>query len=188
VKAEDWSTLRRTVFGNDGMWARLERGECTFAQFVEDLRSHVRLAGGSASVEQAAAFMGAADPLSRRSVVRERMLDAVRALRRVMPTALLTNNVREWRNGWTSVLDTGSLFDVIVDSSEVGTRKPAPAIYEITRARLGVAHDEIFFVDDIGQNLKAARALGWQTHLFREEPATLAVLEDLLRAHDGAPA
>jgi putative hydrolase of the HAD superfamily len=130
--------------------------------------------------------MGAADPMSRRSVVRERMIEAVRSLRSVMPTALLTNNVREWREGWRRLLDTDSLFDVVIDSSEVGARKPEPAIYEITRATLGVAHEEIFFVDDIGQNLKAARALGWQTYLFREEPDALEVLAGLLRAHAGA--
>jgi len=55
---------------------------------------------------------------------------------------------------------------VVIDSSAVGSRKPEPRIYEITRERLGVAHDDIFFVDDIGQNLKAARSLGWQTLLY----------------------
>ena len=189
VGAEEWASLRRTVFGNEGTWARLERGECSFAEFIEDLRLHVHSAGGRATVDEAAAFMGAADPLSRRSIVRERMIEAVRALRRVMPTALLTNNVREWREGWRRMLDTSALFDVVIDSSEVGARKPEPAVYEITRAALGVAHEEIFFVDDIGQNLKAARALGWQTYLFREEPDALGVLERLLRARrsNGAP-
>lgn len=184
VSSEEWASLRRTVFGNDGTWARLERGECSFVEFIEDLRSHVRSAGGRATVEQAAAFMGASDPLSHRSVLRQGMIDAVRALRRVMPTALLTNNVREWRQGWRRLLDTDALFDVVIDSSEVGTRKPEPAIYEITRAALGVGHHEIFFVDDIGQNLKAARSLGWQTYLFREEPAALEVLGRLLGAHE----
>ena len=72
------------------------------------------------------------------------------------------------------------LFDHVIDSSEVGARKPEPAIYEMTRERLGVAHGEIFFIDDIGQNLKAARAFGWQTYLFRDESEALATLERLL--------
>jgi len=184
VKTEEWAELRREVFGNNGTWARLERGECSFAHFLEELRTHVHSAGGRATIEEAAAFMGASDPLARRSVVREQMLEAVLSLREVMQTALLTNNVREWREGWRSVLDTEALFDVVIDSSEVGARKPEPEIYEITRAALGVAHDQIFFVDDIGQNLKAARALGWQTYLFREEVDALRVLHRLERAHE----
>jgi putative hydrolase of the HAD superfamily len=184
VKAEEWAELRREVFGNNGTWARLERGECTFAHFLEELRHHVHSAGGRATVEEAAAFMGASDPLSRRSVVREPLIEMVLELREVMQTALLTNNVREWREGWKSVLDTDALFDVVIDSSEVGARKPEPAIYETTRAALGVKHEEIFFVDDIGQNLKAAHALGWQTYLFREEADALRVLQRLYRAHE----
>jgi putative hydrolase of the HAD superfamily len=108
------------------------------------------------------------------------MLDAVRALRAVMPTALLTNNVREWRSSWRNAMDVDALFDHVIDSSEVGARKPEPAIYELTRERLGVAHGEIFFIDDIGQNLKAARAFGWQTYLFRDEGEALATLENVL--------
>jgi len=184
VKPEEWAELRREVFGNNGTWARLERGECSFAHFLEELRHHVHSAGGRATIEEAAAFMGASDPLSRRSVVREQMIEAVLSLREVMQTALLTNNVREWRAGWQTVLDTEALFDVVIDSSQVGARKPETKIYEITRTALGVNHDEIFFIDDIGQNLKAARALGWQTYLFREEPDALRVLQRLYRAHE----
>ena len=80
-------------------------------------------------------------------------------------------------------MDVAALFDHVIDSSEVGARKPEAAIYEITRERLGVAHDAIFFIDDIGQNLKAARALGWQTYLFTDEGEALAMLA---RLRDGA--
>ncbi len=110
------------------------------------------------------------------------MVDAVRSLREVVPTALLTNNVREWRQAWRGLLDTDRLFDVVVDSSEVGARKPETRVYEITRERLNVRHDEIFFVDDIGQNLKAARNLGWQTYLFVDEETALRTLHDIRRS------
>ena len=91
---------------------------------------------------------------------------------------------RPWREGWSALFDDPSLFDVVVDSSAVGARKPERRIYEVTQQRLGVAHEEIFFVDDIGQNLKAARALGWHTLLFTEERAVLPVLERLRAARD----
>jgi len=177
-----WKPLRREFFGNDGIWARLERGEVPFSDFTAALRKAIHEAGGKVSENEAASFMGSPDPMGQRARLRPKMLDAVRRIRGVMPTALLTNNVREWRAEWESVLDPTTLFDVIIDSSEVGARKPEPRIYEITRDRLGVAHDEIFFLDDIGQNLKAARALGWHTLLFTETDQVLPILESLVTA------
>jgi epoxide hydrolase-like predicted phosphatase len=179
-----WRLLRRRFFGNDGIWAELERGEVTFADFTAALRGAIIEAGGNVTADQAASFMGDPDPMAHRARLRPPLLDAVRRLRRLMPTALLTNNVREWRCGWHAVLEPSTLFDVVVDSSEVGSRKPEPRIYEITRDRLGVAHDEIFFLDDIGQNLKAARALGWNTVLYTDTGAVLAVLEELIAAQE----
>jgi len=179
---EVWRPLRRSFFGNDGIWARLERGEVAFAEFTAALKREIERAGGSVTEEQAASFMGTPDPMGHRNRLRPRMLDAVRRLRGVMPTALLTNNVREWRAGWEAVLEPATLFDVVIDSSEVGARKPEPAIYEITREKLGVAHDEIFFLDDIGQNLKAARALGWNTELYDDDERVLGVLDALIAA------
>jgi putative hydrolase of the HAD superfamily len=174
-----WEALRRALFGNDGPWAALERGEIPFESFVADLKRRVQAAGGTVDDATAREFMGRPEPMQARSDIRDAMVAAVRALKRVMPTALLTNNIVEWRPGWSAVFDDPDLFDVVVDSSAVGARKPEIRIYEITRERLGIGHDAIFFVDDIGQNLKAARALGWQTLLFTEEHEVLPVLEQL---------
>jgi putative hydrolase of the HAD superfamily len=177
-----WKPLRRRFFGNDGIWADLERGEVAFSDFTAALMLAVTEAGGTITADQAASFMGSSDPMGHRARLRPAMLDAVRRLRTLIPTALLTNNVREWREGWEAVLEPRALFDLVIDSSEVGARKPETRIYEITREKLGVAHDEIFFLDDIGQNLKAARVLGWQTVLFTETDDALATLEALIAA------
>lgn len=184
---EVWRPLRRSFFGNDGIWARLERGEVPYSDFTEALRQAVLEVGGRITEEQALAFMGEPDAMGQKKRLRPAMLEAVRRLRRLMPTALLTNNVREWRSGWEAVLEPATLFDVVIDSSEVGARKPEPRIYEITRDRLGVAHEEIFFLDDIGQNLKAARALGWNTALYDDDDQALALLDALVAAHEDAP-
>lgn len=172
-----WRDLRREIFGNDGMWADLERGRVGYDDFVHELRRRIIEAGGNVSEEDAAFFMGRPEPMGAGSPVRPAMVEAVRRLRRKMPTALLTNNVREWRTGWAAVFDDPELFEVVVDSSEVGARKPEAKIYEITRERLGIEHEAILFVDDIGQNLKAAKRLGWQTLLFTDESEVLPVLE-----------
>jgi putative hydrolase of the HAD superfamily len=186
LSEEVWKPLRRSFFGNEGVWARLERGEVAFSDFTAALRHAIQQAGGSVTEDEAASFMGTPDPMGHRARLRPAMLDAVRRLRRVMPTALLTNNVKEWRSGWEEVLQPASLFDVVIDSSEVGTRKPEARIYEVTRELLGVAHDEIFFLDDIGQNLKAARALGWNTVLYDDDAEVLRVLDALVTAHEAA--
>jgi putative hydrolase of the HAD superfamily len=179
IEPDVWQQMRRRIFGNDGTWAKLERGEVTLAQFTGELRDQVLQAGGHASEGETLGFMGSSDPMSARSQVRNEMLDAVRKLKTVMPTALLTNNVQEWRGGWSAIFDDDSLFDVVIDSSAIGARKPETKIYEHTRERLGISHEEIFFVDDIGQNLKAARALGWQTLLYTSLSEVLPVLNDL---------
>lgn len=179
---EAWERLRAELFSNEGTWARLERGETSLETFSAELETRIERAGGSITSEQARSFMGESLPMSSRTRLRTEMVDAVRRLKRRMPTAMLTNNVREWRNGWKGALGTDELFNVVVDSSEVGTRKPETQIYEITRRRLGVPHQSIFFVDDIGQNLKAARRLGWQTLRYTDSSAALAVIERIIEA------
>jgi putative hydrolase of the HAD superfamily len=177
---EVWHELRRELFGNEGSWARLERGELAFDAFVAELHRRIIEAGGELSVADAAGFMGRPTPMGSGAPMRPAMIDAVRELRSVARTALLTNNVAEWRDGWSRFFNDPELFDVVVDSSEVGTRKPEAPIYEATREKLGVRHEEILFIDDIGQNLKAARSLGWQTHLFTNERDTLALLRTVM--------
>jgi putative hydrolase of the HAD superfamily len=54
-------------------------------------------------------------------------------------------------------------FDVIVESSKVGVRKPEPRFYEIACELLGVRSDECVFLDDLGINLKPAAAMGMTT-------------------------
>ncbi|MCY3814273.1 MAG: HAD-IA family hydrolase [Gammaproteobacteria bacterium] len=54
-------------------------------------------------------------------------------------------------------------FDIVVESSVEGVRKPNPRIYQIACERLGVRPKEAVFLDDLGINLKPARAMGMTT-------------------------
>jgi putative hydrolase of the HAD superfamily len=74
--------------------------------------------------------------------------------------ALLTNNVREWEPRWRAMAPIDDIFELVIDSAFVGMRKPEPAIYELTLARLGVPADECLFVDDLEDNCAAAQAVG----------------------------
>jgi putative hydrolase of the HAD superfamily len=179
LDASVWSEIRHRLFSNDGPWAAVERGESTLDHFVTQLRDAIRDGGGQVSLAKAYDFMGNSDPHASGGRLRPEIVAAAARVHERMPTALLTNNVTEWRPMWTSQIDVDRLFDVVIDSSQVGVRKPEPRIYEITRERLCVRHSDIFFVDDLGQNLKPARALGWQTLKYDDTQTVLEVLAAL---------
>ena len=65
-----------------------------------------------------------------------------------------------------------ALFDVVLESRVLGVRKPDPRLYELACEELGVRPDESVFLDDLGVNLKPARALG-MPHRSRSPTPTL---------------
>ncbi len=111
----------------------------------------------------------------------EAMLEGVRALRRDgARTAMLSNSWGDALAYDRALLD--ELFEVCLISSEVGLRKPDPAMYELAAERLALAPDACVFVDDLPGNLKPARALGMATVLHRGvAAATLAEVRSHLR-------
>jgi putative hydrolase of the HAD superfamily len=70
-----------------------------------------------------------------------------------------------------------SLFDGIVESSRVGVRKPDPRFYELACKQLDVTAPECVFLDDLGVNLKPARALGMTTIKVVDPDDAIAELE-----------
>ena len=92
------------------------------------------------------------------------LLDQVKALG--YRTACLTNNVvsdgppSERSAALAAVMER---FDIVVESSKVGVRKPEPRFYEIACELLGVRPTECVFLDDLGINLKPAAAMGMRT-------------------------
>lgn len=115
------------------------------------------------------------------------MLDEMAALRDAgYRMGLLTNNVREWEPLWRAMFPVDELFEVVVDSAFVGTRKPGPEIYEITCERLGVQPGECVFVDDFHNNCEAAEALGMAAVWFQDNDQAIADLRALI-ADRGAP-
>ena len=116
----------------------------------------------------------------------ERMIDYIAELRaRGLRTALLTNNVREWEPLWRAKLPIDEVFDVVVDSAFVGTRKPEPEIYAITLERIGLPAEACAFVDDIAVNVEAARALGFAVVHFRDTAQAIRELDALTGAPSG---
>jgi putative hydrolase of the HAD superfamily len=95
------------------------------------------------------------------------MVSVLEHCKRNFKVACITNNVKSGTGPAMARDETVravmDLFDLVVESSVEGIRKPNPKIYELTCDRLGVAPAQTVFLDDLGINLKPARALGMQT-------------------------
>jgi 2-haloacid dehalogenase len=57
-------------------------------------------------------------------------------------------------------------FDRAYVSGHMGVIKPEPEIYRIVEADCGLASGALIFADDRADNIAAAAARGWKTHLF----------------------
>jgi putative hydrolase of the HAD superfamily len=90
--------------------------------------------------------------------------------------AMVTNNVREWRPFWQANVPAG-LFDVVVDSSVEGVRKPDRRFFEIALRRVGCAPEECVLVDDTEENCVAAAALGIRAIRFVDTAAAIAEID-----------
>jgi epoxide hydrolase-like predicted phosphatase len=78
------------------------------------------------------------------------------------------------------------MFDAVVLSCDHGVRKPDPAIYEIALREIGLPAAQCVFVDDIGGNLKPARALGMTTVKHTDAATTIHDLELIFGRKVGA--
>ena len=159
--------------GEAGAWSRLERGELTLEAFLSPFEADCRACGIEVSGGTLMAYIAEA------GVPRPRMLEAIRRIRaRGLHAAALTNN---WvREGPREGHRLREHFDVFVESALVGLRKPDPRIYELVCRQLGVPPARVAFLDDIGRNLKTARALGMSTIKVDDPDVALDELGALL--------
>ena len=119
--------------------------------------------------------------------LRPRMVEVLKRCKEHFKVACITNNVKSGTGPAMATSDakreqTGAvmeLFDLVVESSIEGIRKPNPEIYRLTCARLGVAPDACAFLDDLGINLKPARQLGMRTIKVVEEDQAIRELEQI---------
>jgi len=158
--------------GREGAWARLERGDLSLEAFFTGFERDCEAAGGRLSARDLMECIAAA------AAPRPRMLEAVRRIRAAgLRTAALTNN---WVGDEVGTNVLKPHFDAFVESSVVGLRKPDPQIYRHACEAIGIAPSEAIFLDDIGRNLKAARALGMATIKVDDPDDALRELESLL--------
>jgi putative hydrolase of the HAD superfamily len=159
-------------------WAQFERGELSLAQFSDTFEAECRDLGHSVR-GQAVIELLYGD-------VRPSMVEALRRCRLHYRNACLTNNIKTGSGHGlpttaeraAEVASIMSLFDLVVESSLVGARKPEPRFYAMALERLGIEPQEAVYLDDLGINLKPARALGIRTIKVETAEQALRELED----------
>lgn len=149
-------------------WARLERSELDVDGFAAAFEAESVALGHRVPGWDVLGLLA--------GEVRPEMIEAVRRCGERLGTALLTNNV-SGMEATGEVADIVALFDVVVESSVVGVRKPDPAFYELACERLAIEPAEAVFLDDLGINLKPARTMGMATIKVGDPTVALAELE-----------
>jgi putative hydrolase of the HAD superfamily len=174
--AEVAALLLGAYGADDHPLTRLEVGELTFAELCRWGEEEGAARGWRLDLRPMLDHLDAI-------AIRPAMLDRVVDLRRRgYRTAVVTNNFREIIALWRARVDLDGLFETVVDSCEVGVRKPDPRIYRLTLERLGgIAPADAVLLDDFEVNLAGARAVGLHGVLVgADTDAALAELERLL--------
>jgi putative hydrolase of the HAD superfamily len=154
-------------------WAQLERAEVDLETFSKLWSEEARALGheleGRLVLERLA------------GEIRPQMVAAIRQCRTRYKTACLTNNFTRAEAALSDeVAAVYSLFDAILESRVLGVRKPDPRFYELACEALEVQPGECVFLDDLGVNLKPARALGMRTIKVTDPAVALAELGEVL--------
>ncbi len=109
-----------------------------------------------------------------------RLADYVAGLRPRYRTGILSNSVDGARREEQARFGLAQLVDVVVYSHEIGVAKPDPRAYLLLCERLGVAPEELVFLDNRAPNVDAADRLGIRSLLHVRTPESIMAIDSLL--------
>jgi putative hydrolase of the HAD superfamily len=149
--------------GDTNAWAKMERSEVSLEGFVALFEEEARQLGHKVD--------GWRILQSLSGDIRPQMVEALRRCSRAFRVACITNNMKHGEGPGMArsadkakaVAEIMTLFEHVVESSKLGLRKPDPRIYRHACDLLGVQPEDCVYLDDLGINLKPARALGMRT-------------------------
>ncbi len=149
--------------GDTNAWAKMERSEVSLEGFVELFEEEAR--------QQGHKLDGWRILQSLSGDIRPQMVEALRRCKPAFRVACITNNMKHGEGPGMArsadkakaVAEIMMLFEHVVESSKLGLRKPDPRIYRHACDLLGVQPEDCVYLDDLGINLKPARALGMRT-------------------------
>jgi len=163
-------------------WAQLESSRISVQEFDEKFAEEARTRGHEVRGQQVLALL-AGD-------LRPQMVSAMHAIKAKFKMGCITNNIRNAGEGpgmartperASRFEEVMELFDVVIESSKIGIRKPHPDIYRIACEQMEIEPVEAVFLDDLGINLKPARELGMQTIKVVDADQALEELEGHLQ-------
>lgn len=176
----DFLRLVNSTNPHSNAWACFERGEIDSAAFGERFCVEAKALGQDVHGRDVLALIS--------GDIRPRMVEALKKVKTRYKIACLTNNMPHGHGPSMTgspeharqVAEVIALFEVIVESSKAGVRKPEPAFYERACSLLGIQPNEAVFLDDLGINLKPAAAMGMTTIKVTDPDAALAELGRIL--------
>ena len=150
---------------DNNAWARFESSQIDEEQFDAEFRREAEALGHSVGGKDVLALLS--------GDFRPRMASVLAECKKHYKVGCITNNMKNGGSRAASkpadahkaarIAEVMASFDVVVESSIEGMRKPDPRIYRIACERLDVAPARTVFLDDLGINLKPARAMGMTT-------------------------
>ncbi|MDZ4762552.1 MAG: HAD-IA family hydrolase [Alphaproteobacteria bacterium] len=160
-------------------WARLERSELNAEAFDAAFAAEAMALGHAIPGRDVLALLS--------GDLRPAVVAAFKVCAARFKVGCITNNAPSGKGaGMASddgkaagIAEVFGLFDHVIESSKVGLRKPDPRIYAMMCEALGVSPSVSVYLDDLGINLKPARAMGMTTIKVTSEAQLLA---DLSRA------
>ncbi|MEE4251701.1 MAG: HAD-IA family hydrolase [Alcanivoracaceae bacterium] len=160
----DFIRLTNADNPDSNAWACFERGEIDLDEFDRRFRAESRARGHEVPGRDLIALL--------QVDVRPAMVTLLDQLRsKGLRLACLTNNLpvgdgpgmSQDADHAVNVAKVLDRFELVLESCRVGTRKPEPEFFRLACEKMKVAPQEVIFLDDLGINLKPARAMGMTT-------------------------
>jgi len=144
-------------------WALFERSEITLDDFDQKFADEAQALGGKVTGREVVSLLS--------GDIRPAMVTALKRCKENFKVGCITNNVSAGEGAGMArshekaeaVAEVMALFDHVIESSKLGIRKPDPRIYQMACETLQVDPAKSVYLDDLGINLKPARALGMTT-------------------------
>ena len=161
-------------------WAKMERSEVSLEGFVTLFEDEARQGGHQVDGWKILQALS--------GDIRPQMVEALRRCKSAFRVACITNNMKHGEGPGmarsaekaAAVAEIMTLFEHVVESSKLGVRKPDPRIYRHACDLMGVAPEDCVYLDDLGINLKPARALGMRTIKVGDPDVAIAELEAMV--------
>jgi len=148
---------------HENAWAKLERSEVTADEFDDLFRAESRALGQEVPGKDILGLLS--------GDIRPAVVEALKVCKGQVKVGCITNNAPVGKGAGMSsdakkagqVVEIMTLFDHVIESSKLGIRKPDPRIYALMCEALDVDPAHCVYLDDLGINLKPARAMGMHT-------------------------